>query len=68
VGAEFADTAVLNHHHQFRIVCRVQAMRDGDHRAPLEEHCDRALEMARRTRVEQGSRLVENERMRIGEE
>ena len=49
------------------VVRGVQPVRDGDHGAAVEHRGERALEVAGGARVDQRGRLVEHQRVRVGE-
>ena len=68
MGPELADDAVLDDRDPVGVVRRVQPVRDRDHRAPVEHRRERALEVAGGARVEQRGRLVEHERVRVGQD
>ena len=59
--------AVLDHGDAVGVVRGVEAVRDRDDRSPLEHEAERALEVPGRARVEERRRLVEDERVRVGE-
>ena len=67
VRAELVQQAVLDDGDPVGVVGGVQAVRDRDDRPAVEHRGERALEVARRARVEERGRLVEHERVRVGE-
>ncbi|MDT7572160.1 MAG: hypothetical protein QOE05_2334 [Actinomycetota bacterium] len=68
MAAELAHPAILDDRHAVGVVRRVQAVRDSDDRAVLEDGGERPLEVSGRPRVEQRGRLVQHQRVRVGED
>ena len=68
VTAQLDDTSLPHHAHAVRVVSRVQAVRDGDHGATLEDRGERPLKMAGGPRVEQGSGFVKYQGVGIGQD
>lgn len=65
--AEFHHPPLLHDGNPIRITSRLQAMRDGDHRPPLQNGGHRPLRVPRRPRVQQRRRLVQHQGVRIGQ-
>ena len=68
VRADLAEEAVLDDRDAVGVVRGVQAMGDRDDRPAVEHRAERALEVAGGARVEERGRLVEHERVRVGED
>ncbi len=67
VRAELGDHPVLHHGHPVGVVRGEEPVRDRDHGATVEDGGQRALEVPGGARVDQRGRLVEDQRVRVGE-
>ena len=67
VGSQLGQPAVLDDGDAVGVVRGLEPVCDRDDGPPLEHGRERLLEVARRARVEQRGRLVEDERVRVGE-
>ena len=67
VRAELGELAVLDDGDAVGVVRGLQPVRDRDDRPSFEHGGQRTLQMACGARVEEGRRLVEDERVRVGE-
>ena len=67
MGAHLAQQSVLDDGDAVGVVRRVEPVCNRDHRAPVEHRGERPLQVPRRAGVEQRGRLVEDERVRVGE-
>ena len=68
VAAELDDPAVDDHRDPVGVVGGVEAVGDRDDGAALEQGVHRALERARGARVDQRGRLVEHQRVGVGDD